>query len=74
MKTIMMAAAASLMLMPAAFAAVPATAQTAAKPVASSEKPKDAAAMQLAAGPNRSGATSATSRGRGFTPGKGWAG
>lgn len=73
MKMIMMAAAASLMLTPAAFAAVPATAQNAAKSVASSEKPKDAA-MQLANGANRSGTVSSTRGGRGFIPGKGWAG
>ncbi|MEO5322238.1 hypothetical protein PV773_02840 [Mesorhizobium sp. CC13] len=73
MKTIVMAAAASPMLMPAAFAAIPVTVQTAAKPVASSEKPKDAA-MQLANGANRSGTVSSTRGGRGFIPGKGWAG
>ena len=72
MKTIMMAAAVSLMLTPMAFAAVPVAADTAEKLAITSQATKDGAVL-LAAGPNRSG-TISIPRGKGFIPGKGFAG
>jgi len=72
MKTIMMATAVSLMLAPTAFAAVPVAAGGAAsKAVATSQGEKDG--VVLAAGPGRTGTISIPG-GKGFMPGKGFAG
>lgn len=72
MKTILIATAVSLMLAPAAFAAVPVAANAASKAVATSQATKDGAVL-LAAGPNRTG-TISIPRGKGFMAGKGFAG
>ena len=72
MKTIMIAAAASLMLTPVAFAAAPVAASTASKATVASQSTKGEAVL-LAAGPNRSGTVSVP-RGKGFIPGKGYYG
>ncbi|WP_432284463.1 hypothetical protein SLT36_22175 [Aminobacter sp. BA135] len=71
MKTIMMATAVSLMLTPLAFAAVPVVASAASKAVAASQGEKDG--VVLAAGPGRTGTISIPG-GKGFMPGKGFAG
>ncbi|MBT1155250.1 hypothetical protein J1C56_06555 [Aminobacter anthyllidis] len=72
MKTIMIAAAVSLMLAPAAFAAAPTATPAGSKAVATSQATKDGAVL-LAAGPSRTG-TISIPRGKGFMPGKGFAG
>lgn len=71
MKTMMIAVATTL-LTPAAFAAVPVAKEAASKAATNEQAAKDGA-VQLATGPNRSGAIGIP-RGKGFLPGKGWGG
>ena len=71
MKAAMIAVAATLILTPVAFAAVPAAKDAASKAAINEQAAKDDVVL-LAGGPGRTGAI--IPRGKGFLPGKGWGG
>ncbi|ODT02727.1 MAG: hypothetical protein ABS58_17325 [Mesorhizobium sp. SCN 65-20] len=72
MKTIIMAVAATLILTPVAFAAVPVAKEATSKAAINEQAAKDDVVL-LAGGPGRTGAIGMP-RGKGFLPGKGWGG
>ncbi len=72
MKAAMIEVAATLILTPTAFAAVPAAKDAASKAAINEQAAKDDVVL-LAGGPGRTGAIGMP-RGKGFLPGKGWGG